>query len=270
MDPKWFPPPNRPIQAAGFVLVPFVLTCNASLLLPPGRPRALLTLPPLLYLLCQVRRTTSGVNAEDYMSAINIALLSSRYVTSVLVANPETDMHRVFVTGEKKWTREPEDPQSMGWWSKLKWSMSFWFSGRGIGWDWQVKNVDDVPANLHSKELVRIRRLSLRPKLIPSKILHQSSAPRHPALLHCDRSDPPLYEFNGQRSKIRHSVLAFRQLVTTDRCRMAQRISILLRHGLWPSHLQSRCSQPRTDRAGSLALLVRFLYESIHHEEPVG
>lgn len=151
MDPRFFPPANRPVQNSGVVLVPFILICNSSLLLPPGRPRVLLTLPPLLYLLSQVRRTTTGINAEDYMCAINIAQFSYRYVTSVLFAYPERDMYRIVTSGENKGTREPEDPQSMELWSKLKWSMHFWFSMRGIGWNWLVKNVDDVPERLQSK-----------------------------------------------------------------------------------------------------------------------
>jgi hypothetical protein len=152
MGPRWFPQANRPLRASGAVLVPFILVCIISLLLPPGRKRVVLTLPPLLYLVFQVRRTTSGLNVEDYTLAATISQFSYRYVTSVLFATPEKDMHRVVVAGEKNGTREPEDPQSMGLWSKLKWSMHFWFSMRGIGWNWRVKNVDDVPEKLQSKK----------------------------------------------------------------------------------------------------------------------
>ena len=86
------------------------------------------------------------------MLAINVSQFSLRYVTSVLLANPEKYMHRVVVSGEKKGTAEAEDPQSMGLWSKLKWSMQFWSSMRGIGWNWRVKNVDEVPEKLQSKK----------------------------------------------------------------------------------------------------------------------
>lgn len=152
MDPKWYPQANRPVRSSGAVLVPFVLICSTSLLVPPGRPRALLTLPPLLYLLLQVRRTTSGINAEDYMLAVNISQFSCRYVTSVLFATPENDMHRVVLTGENKGMREPENALTMDWWSKLKWSMQLWSTLRGVGWNWRVKNVDDVPEKLQSRK----------------------------------------------------------------------------------------------------------------------
>ena len=152
MDPKWFPLPNRPVRASGAILVPFMAICNSSLLLPPGRLRVLLTLPPLAYLLWQVPRSTSGINPEDYLLAISLSQLAYRYVTSVLFATPECDSHRVVVSGEKKGTREPEDALSMGLWAKLKWTMHFWFSMRGIGWNWRVKNVDDVPETLQSKK----------------------------------------------------------------------------------------------------------------------
>ena len=151
MDPRWIPQANRPLRVSGTVLVPLILVCNTSLLLPTGRKRVLLTLPTLLYLLFQVHRNTSGLNAEDCMLAV-ISSSPMRYVTSILFATPEKDMHRVVVAGEKKGTGEPEDPQSMRLWSKLKWSMHFWSSMRGVGWNWRVKNVDDVPEKLQSKK----------------------------------------------------------------------------------------------------------------------
>jgi hypothetical protein len=152
MDPKWFPPSNRPVRAGELVLVPFMLVCIASLLLPSGRARVLLTLPPLLYLLTQVRSTTSGINAADYMLAINISQLFHRYVTSVLFTTPETHMQRVVIRGEKKGMRKPEDAETMDLWSKLKWSLDFWFNMRGVGWNWQVKNVHEVPEKLQSRK----------------------------------------------------------------------------------------------------------------------
>jgi hypothetical protein len=152
MDPKWFPLANRPVMASEFILTPFILICNTSLLLPSGRTRVLLTLPPLLYLLVQVRRTTSGINARDYMLAINISQFFYRYLTSVVFTTPENHMHRVILTGEKKGMRRPEDARTMDLWSKLKWSIGFWFSMRGFGWNWQVKNVDEVPEKLQSKK----------------------------------------------------------------------------------------------------------------------
>jgi hypothetical protein len=151
MDPKWFPPSTRPVKPSEFVLVPFALMCTSSFLLPSGRTRALLTLPPLLYLLVQARRTTSGINAGDYIFAINIAGFAYRYAAYVLLTTPEDHIHRVILSGEKKGMKEPEDPRAMDLWSKLKWSTHFWFSMRGIGWNWRVKNVDDVPERLQSK-----------------------------------------------------------------------------------------------------------------------
>lgn len=151
MDPKWYPLATRPLRLNEFVFAPFVLICTSSLLLPSGRTRVALTLPPLLYLLTQVRRTTSGINAADYLFAINIAQMSYRYVRHVLLTTPEDRIHRVIMAGEKKGMREAEDPRTMDLWLKVKWSTHFWFSLRGVGWNWQVKNVDDVPEKLLSK-----------------------------------------------------------------------------------------------------------------------
>lgn len=160
MDPKWFPLANRPVRAGGFILVPFLLICTTSYLLPPGRPRAIFTLPLLLYLLLQVRRTTSGTHAEDYLLAINISQFFYRYLASVLFSTAEDDMYRVIMSGEKKGMREPEDARTMDVWSKLKWSVHFYFSMRGIGWNWRVKNVDDVPEKLQFKRSFYMIRTS--------------------------------------------------------------------------------------------------------------
>jgi hypothetical protein len=187
MDPIWFPLANRPVRAGGFILVPFMLICTTSYLLPPGRPRVLFTLPPLLYLLLQVRRTTSGTHAEDYMLAVNIFQFFYRYLASVLFSTAEDDMYRVVMSGEKKGMREPEDARTMDLWPKLKWSAHFCFSMRGIGWNWRVKNVDDVPEKLQFKRSVCMIGTSTLAKAdFAMKAVHDGSTPRRTALLHCD------------------------------------------------------------------------------------
>lgn len=151
MDPALFPSPDRPILTSDFLLIPFISICVTSLLLPSGTTRVSLTLPPILYILFRLRNTTSGNNVEDYLLAVNACGLFYKYVSFVLLRTPETDIYRVIVSGDKKGEREPEDPAMMDMWTKLKWNLHFWTSLRGAGWNWQVKNVDELPPKLLAK-----------------------------------------------------------------------------------------------------------------------
>ncbi len=151
MDPSLFPGPDRPVRVSDWVLVPFLVICITSFLLPPGAPRLLLTLPPVLYMVFQVRATTSGNQVEDYIFAVNTCGLFYKYISFVVLNTPEIDIQRVVMSGGKKGSKVPEDPTTMEPWEKLKWSMHFWTSLRGVGWNWQVKNIDGLPQKLLSK-----------------------------------------------------------------------------------------------------------------------
>ena len=151
MDPSWFPSADRPKRISDTILVPFMLICISSLLLPRGAVRLVLTLPPILFLMSQARRTTSGNNVEDYIFAVNASGLLYKYITFVVFRKPETDMWRVQMEGENKGKPEEEVAQEMDLWSKFKWSLHFWTTLRGVGWNWQVRNVDTLPAELRPK-----------------------------------------------------------------------------------------------------------------------
>ena len=154
MDPNLFPGPDRPIRVSDWVSIPFLLICISSFLLPPGAPRLVLTFPAILYLVFRVRTSTSGNQVEDYILAVNACGLIYKYVSFVVLKTPEFEIHRVFMSGAKKGSKIPEDPVAMEPWDKLKWSIQFWTSLRGVGWNWQVKNVDELPEKLLSKRWV--------------------------------------------------------------------------------------------------------------------
>lgn len=148
MDPRWFPRQDRPLGNPGRLFGPFAATCFVSMLPPQSRARTFVALPVLIYCIIQVPKSTSGTVAGDITTAINFAMLSVKWIDFVLVRTPETYMHRVKMGGESKGAREPEDPRTMALWQKVKWNLSFWINLRGVGWDWQVKNVDPVPQEL--------------------------------------------------------------------------------------------------------------------------
>jgi len=94
-------------------------------------------------------------------------------------------MCRVIMSGEKNGMREPEDARVMDL-SKLKWSAHLCFSMRGIGWNWRVKNVDDVPERLQFKRsFCMIRTSTLAKADFAMKTVRDGSSPWRTALLHC-------------------------------------------------------------------------------------
>jgi len=148
MDPSWFPPPARPLGIHRQILPAFSFVCVSSLLLPPGAARRAITLPPLLYLLSQVRKCSAGTDVEDYVLAVNVTGLLYKYVDFILLCDTETQLYRVKEAENKDGPRLNEDPANMGLWQKCKWSVDLWTTLRGVGWNWRVKNVDALRDNV--------------------------------------------------------------------------------------------------------------------------
>ena len=96
MDPRWFPPTDRPVYGpVGSPLLHIAGTCFVSLLIPPGLCRVALTTPVLLYLISRARTHSSGRVEEDYVNTVNIAVLTLKWVDFVVLHTPERDCHRV-------------------------------------------------------------------------------------------------------------------------------------------------------------------------------
>ena len=131
MNPTWYPPAGRPLGSGIRILGPLGLICTGSLLLPSGKARIFLSLPPLLYILSQVRTFTAGTVPEDYLLAVNAVALVVKWIDFVVFHNPEDDLYRIAITGKEKGTKRAEDPRNMRPWAKYGWSLAFWSTVRG-------------------------------------------------------------------------------------------------------------------------------------------
>jgi hypothetical protein len=150
MDPDWFAPEGRPFRGANQSVLTFAGICFASLLIPPGKVRIALTMPALLYVATRFRQYSSGQGAQDYMAAVNLALFGAKWIDFVLLGVPERDIYRVDMSQEGN-PPVKEDAGRMILWQKCRWSGSLWTNLRGVGWNWQVKNVDNVPLTITTR-----------------------------------------------------------------------------------------------------------------------
>lgn len=145
MDAKWFPSPDRPFRSG----TPNVIGANgigmATLLLPPGLMwRNVIAFPLLLWIAYNVRHHTTSKPEEDYLTAINVAMAMAKYFDFSLRI-PERSLRRIRPDGSAETAKEIA---SMSVWQKFQWNFDLFTTMRGIGWNWKVKNVDDVPQQI--------------------------------------------------------------------------------------------------------------------------
>ena len=154
MDPRWFPTPDRPMRQGGPPPVLGVaVLCFLAFLMPSGKSRVLLTAPLMIYFISQQRKFTSGEAPEDYSLPVYIVGLVTRYVDFIVLGRPERDIWRSREVSEKP---ADEDVSKMTLWRKLRRSLSFWATLRGIGWNWQVQNSHQVPANASRRSVLQV------------------------------------------------------------------------------------------------------------------
>lgn len=116
-----------------------------ALLLPQGPFRKAIAIPPLIAIAYNIRRHSTGQPAEDYLSAVNVCMTMCKFVDFCVLDDPEQSCLRVWPDGTTETTQEI---QSMSMWQKLRWNFDLFATMRGIGWNWKVKNVDEVPKDI--------------------------------------------------------------------------------------------------------------------------
>ncbi len=146
MDPKWFPPPDRPFQPGSRGILGAGTICITTLLLPQGPFRKIIAVPPILWLLYNLRQHTTGKGEEDYLTAVNISMTLARFVDVCALRDAEKELWRVNPDGSARETAD--DIQKMTLWQKFRWNLDLFMTMRGVGWNWRVKNVDEVPMNI--------------------------------------------------------------------------------------------------------------------------
>ena len=144
-NPKWFPPPDRPFQPAVRSVLGATAVGITTLLLPQGQFRNIVAVPPMLWIIYNLRQHTSGKPEEDYLGAVNVSMALIRLIDFSILRIPEKSLRRVRSDGSLETAEEIEN---MTLWQKFCWALDLSTTMRGIGWNWQVKNVDPVPENI--------------------------------------------------------------------------------------------------------------------------
>lgn len=84
------------------------------------------------YLIAEVPRATTGDVASDVLTPIQALLVLIHWVDFYIVHDPQTLKRRGVSESEVK---------QKGWWERFKWYGDLHTTSRGIGWDWEVKNI---------------------------------------------------------------------------------------------------------------------------------
>jgi hypothetical protein len=90
----------------------------------------------LLYLVSQVVKYPTGDKAQDTLLPIQAMILVTQWIDFYVLHTPEKDYYRISRPEEKKGSIKDQ-----GWKERLKWAFDLKMTLRGIGWNWQVKNI---------------------------------------------------------------------------------------------------------------------------------
>jgi hypothetical protein len=130
---SFIPDKARPLCARPYLIPSIYLTCIAASLLPEGRVRAITGIAGLGFLIAQIPKYTQGSVAEDNLLPIQAGLMLLHWVDFFVFSQDEADKPVRLgdqTEGQQKTFRQ-----------KLGWSFDLCTSMRGVGWNWQVKNV---------------------------------------------------------------------------------------------------------------------------------
>jgi len=130
--PSFVPSSARPLRSRPYLSPSIYFTCIAASLLPPGGIRALTGTAALTYLIIQIPKYTEGTVAADNLLPIQAVLLLLHWIDFFVLNSPDQFLRA-------KDHRAAAVQQSL--WDKLGRHFDLCTAARGIGWDWQVKNV---------------------------------------------------------------------------------------------------------------------------------
>jgi hypothetical protein len=137
---------DRPFRPSERIWVGFTLACIISLLLPPGMVRHTLGAFVLLYVQKEYPKSATGHAGRDYLIAINITLTAFKFVDFVYLRTAEDAAHRVNESGEP--IEDGNSLRNASYLERLKWSANLFSTFRGVGWNWRVKNIQEVPSGI--------------------------------------------------------------------------------------------------------------------------
>jgi hypothetical protein len=143
LTPSSFAAEDRPFRPGERLWGGFTSACVLSLLLPAGIVRDIVGAIILWYIQREYPKSATGHAGRDYLIAINITLTAFKFIDFVYLRVPENAAHRVNVSGEP--IESGKSIRDASHWKRLKWAWDLFSTLRGVGWNWRVKNIEDVP-----------------------------------------------------------------------------------------------------------------------------
>lgn len=131
---SFVPSKARPLAPRPYLVPSIYLTCVFGSFLPPGKVRAGSVALTVGYLIAQIPKATAGDVASDVLTPIQAVLCLAQWFDFYMFHRPD----QFYRLSDKE-----HPPQTL--WEKFKWYLDLNASMRGIGWNWQVKNIPTQP-----------------------------------------------------------------------------------------------------------------------------
>lgn len=139
---EWLvPDKSRPIAPTPLLLPSMLLNCVIGSLLPPGQFRAIFVFLMLVYQLALAFKYDAGEStANALIFHLGVPMLL-HWVDFYMLRSPEQDCWRV--------ADKAKPPKTI--WQKFMWYLSLNSSMRGVGWNWQVRNIPQAASSENTK-----------------------------------------------------------------------------------------------------------------------
>ena len=146
------PPLSERVTLPPYIIPLSLFTVITALSFPPTHNlRFLLLLTIGLPTLATLPFYTTGSVSDDYWAGCFFGTLIFTVLDYFVLSQPEKEFWRVHRKGAEgdinegsvEEEKEKRRWDGVGWWSAEKWlwSAAIWFSARGVGWSWEVKNI---------------------------------------------------------------------------------------------------------------------------------
>jgi len=139
----------------GEIIIPLMLgTSILGSLLQPGKVRTIAVTSILGYLAAEVMANPIDKLAEDALLPIQSIVVFSHWISFYLLQTPEKEYMRVARHKSRHDKINDGDrvkeigafESATTWWDKLRWVTSLKMTLRGVGWNWEVKNIPPKPS----------------------------------------------------------------------------------------------------------------------------
>ncbi|CZR63400.1 uncharacterized protein PAC_13297 [Phialocephala subalpina] len=130
---SFVPDRARPLASRPYLIPAIYLTCIFGSLLPQGRARSISVTATLIYLIAPIPKCTTGQRASDLLLPTQGILVLVGWLDFFVLHSPN-EFYRL-----KDKDKPPQT--ALG---RLGWHADLCSVMRGVGWNWQVKNVPEA------------------------------------------------------------------------------------------------------------------------------